>query len=101
MRVVFWMIMVAGGMMPSTAFAQSFGNAPAVPQYNFDSSYNLSWTVNYERNQGATAVLATLRKLCSSESSRDQYYCARGMKVLNKAYAEYQLRKVAGAIIAD
>lgn len=52
-----------------------------------------------ERN--AAKVLAKLRTLCSSDNHYDQYYCARGMKVLNKAYAEFKLRKAAEAAIAD
>lgn len=44
------------------------------------------------RDYSAPKVLARLRALCSSNKRSDQYYCARGMKVLKEAHAEYQLR---------
>jgi hypothetical protein len=46
-------------------------------------------------------MLAKLRALCSRDHHYDQYYCARGMKVQNKAYVEYKLRKAAETTFAE
>ena len=40
----------------------------------------------------AESVAARLRAVCSSRDPFDKTSCARGMRILKKAYAEYKLR---------
>jgi hypothetical protein len=40
----------------------------------------------------AASVAARLRAVCSSRDPFDKTSCARGMRILKKAYAEYKLR---------
>jgi hypothetical protein len=40
----------------------------------------------------AESVVARLRAVCSSRDPLDKTSCARGMRILKKAYAEYKLR---------
>jgi uncharacterized protein (DUF2164 family) len=63
---------------------------------------NLGWLYGHEGlERSAKVVLAKLPALCSSNHHYDQYYYARGMKVLNKAYVEYKLRKAAETTFAE
>lgn len=92
-------ILVTGLLLSAPASAQSYNGFVMQPEYNFSSS-DMSWSYGGVR-QSAETVLAQLRARCSSDRQYDQYYCRRGMKVLNKAYAEYKLRKAAEAIAAE
>jgi hypothetical protein len=94
-------ILVVGLLISSPAFSQSYNGFNTLPEYNFASS-DMNWAYGPDRqDRNGAVVLARLRALCSSDSHYDQYYCARGMKVLNKAYSEYKIRKAASAVIAE
>lgn len=84
---------------PAFATADSFNSINREMSMGGD---NLGWVYGPEgRERSAKVVLAKLRALCSSDHHYDQYYCARGMKVLNKAYVEYKLRKAAESTFAE
>ena len=84
---------------PALATADSFNSINRETSMGGD---NLGWVYGPEgRERSGKVVLAKLRALCSSDHHYDQYYCARGMKVLNKAYSEYKLRKVAETTFAE
>lgn len=92
-------IAVAGLLLSSPVVAQSYNGFVSQPTYDFSAS-NMAWAYGGDQRQDAAQVLAQLRALCSSTSHYDQYYCARGMKVLKKAYAEYKLRNASDARVA-
>lgn len=84
---------------PAFATANSFNSVNREISIGGD---NLRWVYGSEgRERPAKVVLAKMRALCSSDHQYDQYYCARGMKVLNKAYVEYKLRKAAETTFAE
>lgn len=94
-------ILAAGLMFSAPVFAQNYNGFPQERSYDFSSS-NMFWA--YDPNGGsrsAAYVLAQLRAACRSDHHYDQYYCRRGMKVLNKAYAEYKLRMAAKNSVAQ
>lgn len=84
-------VLTLGLILSAPANAQTYNGFVAEPSYDFSSSA-MNWAYGPDRDYNATRVLAKLRALCSSDRRNDQYYCARGMKVLKKAYAEYKLR---------
>jgi hypothetical protein len=78
---------------PALASADSFNSMNHEPSTGVDT---MSWMYGpNQKERSATAVLAKLRALCASDHHYDQYFCARGMKVLNKAYTEYKLLQAA------
>jgi hypothetical protein len=84
---------------PAFASADSFNSMNREMSTGGDS---LGWVYGPEgRERNAKVVLAKLRALCSSNHHYDQYFCALGMKVLNKAYAEYKIRKAAETTFAE
>lgn len=89
-------IAITGMLLSSPSFAQSYNGFVSQPTYDFSAS-NMTWAYGGDQRQDASQVLAQLRALCSSTNHYDQYYCARGMKVLKKAYAEYKLRNTSDA----
>lgn len=93
-------LIAASLVFSAPALAQDYNGFVTGPQYNYSSS-DMSWAYSNDRKYSATTVLARLRELCGSNNHYDQYYCARGMKVLKKAYVEYQTRKAAQAAIAQ
>ena len=93
-------ILCAGLMLSSPAYAQSYNGFVAEPSYDY-SSTSMSWATALDRNDSPARVLAQLRAMCSSNKRYDQYYCARGIKVLKKAYVEYKLRLEARAAAAQ
>ena len=99
MRVKIFLL-AAGALLSSPTYAQSYNGFVTQPEYDFSSSI-MSWAYGPNPATSATKVLARLRYLCGSTKRYDQYYCARGMKVLNKAYAEYKLRMAAKASTAE
>jgi hypothetical protein len=88
-----------------TLAAPSFASADSFNSLNWEvstGSNDLGWMYGpNDRESSAKVVLAKLRALCGSDHHYDQYYCARGMKVLNKAYAEYKLRMAAQNSVAQ
>lgn len=92
-------ILVTGLLLSAPVSAQNYNGFVMQPEYNFSSS-DMSWSYGGVR-QSAETVLAQLRARCDSDRQYDQYYCRRGMKILNKAYAEYKLRKAAKATAAE
>lgn len=93
-------LLVAGALLSSPTYAQSYNGFVTQPEYDFSSS-TMSWAYGADPSYSAARVLARLRDLCASSKRYDQYYCARGMKVLNKAYAEYKLRMAAKAAAVE
>lgn len=92
-------LVIAGLLLSTPVSAQTYNGFVTQPTYDF-SNTTMSWSYGPSR-QNAAQVLAQLRALCSSKHHYDQYYCARGMKVLNKAYAEYKLRMAAKAAAVE
>ncbi len=92
-------LVIAGLLISTPVSAQTYNGFVTQPTYDF-SSTTMSWAYGPSR-QNADQVLARLRALCSSKHHYDQYYCARGMKVLKKAYAEYKLRMATNAASLD
>lgn len=93
-------IVIAGILLSSPAFAQTYNGFVTQPTYDFTNT-TMSWANGTGQRQNAAQVLAQLRALCNSTHHYDQYYCARGMKVLKKAYAEYKLRNMSDAGLLD
>ena len=101
----FWMrgkifLLAAGALLSSPTYGQSYNGFATQPEYDFSTS-NMSWAYGADPSYSAARVLARLRDLCGSTKRYDQYYCKRGMKVLNKAYAEYKLRMAAKAAAVE
>jgi hypothetical protein len=99
MRIKFF-VLVTGLLLSSPTNAQTYNGFVAEPSYDF-SNTTMSWAYGMDQSYSAAKVLARLRELCGSSRNHDQYYCARGMKVLKKAHAEYQLRLAARAAAAQ
>lgn len=93
-------LIAASLVISSPALAQDYNGFVTLPQYDYSSS-DMGWAYAPDRKYSAATVLARLRELCGSNNHYDQYYCARGMKVLKKAYVEYQTRKAAQSAIAQ
>ncbi len=94
-------LLTAGLVLSSTASAQTHNGFNTLPEYNLSTS-DMSWAYGPDRKErSAAVVLARLRSLCSSTHHYEQYYCARGMKLLNKAYAELKLRKAAESTFTE
>jgi hypothetical protein len=94
-------ILAAGLLFSTPVFAQNYNGFVTQPSYDYSTS-NMAWSYDAAgSSRSATQVLAQLRARCSSDNHYDQYYCRRGMKVLNKAYAEYKLRKAAESTFAE
>jgi hypothetical protein len=94
-------ILAAGLLFSTPVLAQTYNGFVTQPNYDYSTS-TMAWSYYPGGSRpNATQVLAQLRARCSSDNHYDQYYCRRGMKVLNKAYAEYKLRKAAETTIAD
>jgi hypothetical protein len=76
----------------SLVAGSAFATANSLNSVNRETSMggdNLGWVFGPEgRERSAKVVSAQLRTLCSSDHHYHQYYCARGMKVVNKAYAD-------------
>lgn len=88
-------IVAAGLLFATPVFSQNYNGFVPEPAYNFEST-TMSWAYGPNGSRSsATQVLAQLRARCSSDHHYDQYFCARGMKVLRKAHAEYKLRMAA------
>lgn len=93
-------ILAAGLLFSSPVFAQPSYGIVTQPHYDFSTS-TMAWSYYPGSNRpSAAVVLAQLRERCSSNNHYDRYYCKRGMKVLNKAYAEYKLRMAAQDSVA-
>lgn len=95
-----YVVLVAGLLLSSPTYAQTYNGFVPEPSYDF-SNTTMSWANGTNQSYNAAKVLAWLRELCGSDRRHDQYYCARGMKVLKKAHAEYQLRLAARAAAAQ
>jgi hypothetical protein len=94
-------ILAAGLLFSTPVFAQTYNGFVTQPSYDYSTS-TMAWSYDSSgSSRSATQVLTQLRARCSSDNHYDQYYCRRGMKVLNKAYAEYKLRKAAESTFAD
>lgn len=91
-------LIAASLVISSPALAQDYNGFVTLPQYDYSSS-DMGWAYGPNRTYDAAKVVARLRELCGSNNHYDQYYCARGMKVLKKAYIEYQTRQAAKSAI--